>query len=243
MDSRDEPAESATRSEHPVDGSTAEGPAAVDSPTDESATDPPTLSKAGLALGWREHRRYFFASVVLFALGTVVGLAIHGQVDLFEAMGLDSLGDVLPENPTATFVFLNNARVFLLFALAPVTIVGVLLTLAGLLFNGLLVGYVAAAAAAQVGVGFVLLALIPHGIIELPALFLGSAIGFRIVAVPVLYLLDRRERLWTRAEIGRVALLLVVGVLALAVAAVIEMHLTVWLLEQFFGGVQSGAAR
>ncbi|WP_435334149.1 stage II sporulation protein M [Haloarchaeobius sp. TZWWS8] len=225
---------------------TAASDAAVDSDSGPATApppaDPPTFSEQGLRLAWREHRPYVLASTVLFLLGVVFGVVIWGRVDLFAALGFESLGDVLPQNPTATTIFLNNARVFLIFALAPITVLGILLTVAGLLFNGVLVGYVATGVTGQVGLGFVLLALAPHGILELPALFVGSAIGFRLIAVPLFYLLGSRESLWTRGELERAGLLVVLGILVLGVAAVIEMHVTTWLLEQFFPAARGAAA-
>ncbi|WP_435320156.1 stage II sporulation protein M [Haloarchaeobius sp. TZWSO28] len=226
MSAASDPADTAAASESEVVDPPADSPPARD--------DPPSWTTAALRLAWREHRPYVGFSVALFLVGIVVGIGIYSAgIDLFAAMGLESFADLLPEDPTATFVFLNNTRVFFIFIFGALT--GGLLTLVGLLFNGLLVGYVASLAAAQAGIGFVLLALAPHGVLELPALFVASAVGFRVIGVVVSYVLDRRETLWTRAEVERTLLLVLVAWVALGIAAVIEMHVTTWVLEQVFG--------
>ncbi|WP_439028258.1 stage II sporulation protein M [Haloarchaeobius sp. DT45] len=228
MSAASDPADAAAESS---EGDPETPPPRDDAPAHDA---PPSWTTDALRLAWREHRPYVGFSVASFVVGIVVGVGLYASgFDLFAAMGLESLGDVLPEDPTATFIFLNNTRVFFIFILGALT--GGLLTLAGLLFNGVLVGYVAAGAAAQVGPAFVLLALAPHGVLELPALFVASSVGFRIIGVVVTYVLDRRDHLWTRAEVNRTLLLVLVAWVTLGVAAVIEMHVTTWLLEQVFG--------
>jgi stage II sporulation protein M len=196
--------------------------------------DPPTLSWEGLALAWREHRRYVAFSAVLFLLSIPLGVALwQGGFDMFGAMGFDSPSEMFPDDIDALFIFLNNTRAFFVFVLGALT--GGILTTIGLVFNGILVGYVVTPAAAQEGFGFVLLALLPHGVLELPALFVGAAIAYRFLGNIVLYVFDRRDHFYTRGEVKRTGLLVVVSVAALAVAAAVEMHVTTWLLEQVYG--------
>lgn len=47
-------------------------------------------------------------------------------------------------------------------------------------FNGYLVGVIAYLAAQEKGLLFILLALLPHGILELPMVFLAAGIGLRL---------------------------------------------------------------
>ncbi|WP_435348288.1 stage II sporulation protein M [Haloarchaeobius sp. HRN-SO-5] len=198
-------------------------------------TDPPSLSLAALGLAWREHRPYVAFATVVFALSVVVGVAIAGEVDLFGLFGFESFGDMFPEDPGALFVFTNNTRAFFVFIAGALT--GGILTTFGLVFNGILVGYVSALAAGQFSVGFVLLALAPHGVLELPALFVAAGVAYRLVGVPVQYVLGRRDHLFTRPELERTLLLVVVAWVALAVAAVVEIHVTTWLIEQVYGSI------
>ncbi len=75
-------------------------------------------------------------------------------------------------------IFLNNAFVSLLFL-----VMGLLLGILPVLFvafNGYVVGVLSQMVAEEQGMLFILLALVPHGIIELPMVFLAAGIGLRL---------------------------------------------------------------
>ena len=81
------------------------------------------------------------------------------------ASGLDVFLGILSNNVVACIIFLAS---------------GLVLGIPPLLFmalNGFYVGYVAFNAAHQKGIGFVLASLLPHGVIEIPAIVLCSAMG------------------------------------------------------------------
>lgn len=72
-------------------------------------------------------------------------------------------------------IFTNNLIASLMFVLS-----GLLLGIPPLLFivfNGFFVGWIAFAAAKEVGLGFVILTLIPHGFIEIPTISFSAAMG------------------------------------------------------------------
>ncbi len=75
-------------------------------------------------------------------------------------------------------IFLNNAFVSLLFLVLGLAL-GVLPVLF-IAFNGYLVGVISYLVAQERGLLFILLALLPHGILELPMVFLAAAIGLRL---------------------------------------------------------------
>lgn len=75
-------------------------------------------------------------------------------------------------------IFLNNAFVSLLFL-----VLGLVLGIFPVLliaFNGYIVGVISHIAAQERGLIFIFLALLPHGIIELPMVFLSAGIGVRL---------------------------------------------------------------
>jgi len=187
-----------------------------------------------LGLAAREHRRHLLFSVALFLLGTLggVGLVAEG-VDLFAQLGLDGPGGVFPAEPTVPFLLANNTRAFAVFLLGALTLG--LLTAFGLVVNGVLVGYVGAIAGSQQGLDFVVLAIAPHGILELPALFVASAVAFRVVARAALRVAGRRDTVQTRAEWRRTLGFVAAAWIALAVAAVVEIHVTFPLVEALYG--------
>lgn len=186
-----------------------------------------------LHTGWAEHRRYVAFSLGLFVLGTVAGAAMYGRVDLFAALGVDDLQDMLPGEFTLWDLYGNNARVLLLMVVGALT--AGLLTAVALLFNGVILGYVGALVAGERGPLFVAVGILPHGVFELFAFFVASAIGFRIVANTALRITNRREVVLGRGGWLRAGLLLVGALLVLFVAAVVEVFATGALLQLLFG--------
>lgn len=199
-----------------------------------------------LSAGWIEHRRTTWFSIGLFAFGIVIGgLLLALGVDLFEFVFEaleDEFEELVPEDPeadeaaqiefTATFFIANNSIPFLM------TIVGALsvgmLTLAILVFNGVIVGNLGAAMAGLIGIDYVVLGLAPHGIFELAAIFLGAAVGFRIVSRFAERIAGRRDAFFTRAYLSQTAALVVFAWLLLVLAAFVEAYVTPELLEFFF---------
>lgn len=193
----------------------------------------PRHTAGELATAWREHWPYVKLAAALFALGALLGAALLVlDVDLFAMLGIEAADDALVDEFTTATILVNNTGVFIL------TVVGIfsfgLLTALVLLFNGAVVGFVAIPAAGDVGVGFVLVALLPHGILELPALFVAAAVAFRLLHRFAQRVRDRRERLLEPGELPRIGLLLAVAWLVLAIAAAVEVHVTVWLVETLF---------
>jgi len=84
-------------------------------------------------------------------------------------------------DPPATLalkLFLNNLQACIILFLGGVTF-GLLTTFV-LIVNGVLVGAVAQISMKLQGLPFVIAALAPHGIVELPALFISGGLGFML---------------------------------------------------------------
>ncbi|WP_162991448.1 stage II sporulation protein M [Halostella salina] len=187
-----------------------------------------------LALAAREHRRYLLFSLGVFLVGTLGGVGLVVQdVDLLAELGFSEIRGVIPGELTVLSLLANNTRAFAIMLLGALTLG--LLTAFGLVVNGVLVGYVGAIAGGQQGLGFVLLAIAPHGVLELPALFVASAVAFRVVARTALRVAGRRDSVQTRAEWRRTLGFVAAAWIALAVAAVIEIHVTFPLVEALYG--------
>lgn len=75
-------------------------------------------------------------------------------------------------------IFLNNAFLSLLFLVLGLAL-GVLPVLF-IAFNGYIVGVIVYLIAQERGLLFILLGLLPHGILELPMVFLAAGIGLRL---------------------------------------------------------------
>ncbi|WP_323191417.1 stage II sporulation protein M [Halostella sp. PRR32] len=187
-----------------------------------------------LSLALREHRRYLLVSVGLFLLGTVVGVGLVARgVDLLAELELDSLQQVFPAEPTVSFILVNNTRAFLVFLVGALSLG--LITVLGLVVNGVLLGYVGALAAGNEGIGFVVLAIAPHGILELPALFAASAVAFRVVARAGARIAGRRSTVMSVDEWRRTAGFVAAAWVVLAVAAFVEIYVTFGLVEALYG--------
>lgn len=208
--------------------------------TGEAVADPPAGSPWDLRLAWAEYRGHVAAATALFAVSLLTGLAMAvSGVDFLELLGIQSFEEILPEDFefTAWNVFRNNARVYAILVVGAIS--AGLVTAFVLAFNGVLIGWVAGFAAAQVGAGPILALLAPHGVFELPAFWLGGGVGLRLVHLAVNYLRGARDHFLTRAEWWRTALLVGVGLAMVAVAAVIEVYVTPAIAEAIYGDIAS----
>ncbi|MGE5528635.1 MAG: stage II sporulation protein M [Patescibacteria group bacterium] len=183
---------------------------------------------------WRRARGYFWLGAAVFFAGIVLGALLpalspgltRGMLDLMaQKFGpiLKQIGELGPAGGVLV-IFANNLRAALVTMAAGFTLI---LPAVALFLNGLLVGLTAVRGRAALG-GF-LLTVLPHGVLELPALFLASALGWRMGAVFWREVLGRfrsgelRELLGDLKRLGPVLLAL------LAAASLIEILVSAWL--------------
>ncbi|MFC3959039.1 stage II sporulation protein M [Halovivax cerinus] len=190
-----------------------------------------------LANGWAEHRRYTGGAAGLFFLGVAGGLALGATgVNLLqlitEVTGQDPFAGIEESDLTAWWFVQNNTIPFLV-SIAGAVSLG-LLSAYVIGFNGLLVGNVVWFTGGLVGVDYILVGLLPHGIFELTALFVAAGVGFRIVHRLVARITGRREAFVTRAYLRRTAALVVFAWFLLVLAAFVETYVTSPLLETVF---------
>jgi len=129
----------------------------------------------------RRLRPYLVTSIILFSVGLMIGLMIVNRfpqmADTFES-SLASFIQVfrgLPKFKLAAAIFVNNTVKTLAMMLLG-TLLGVIPAFF-LIVNGAAVGMVMSLSGQTRGVWVALLSVLPHGILELPAVFLGTAIG------------------------------------------------------------------
>ena len=131
-------------------------------------------------------RPYLIASILLFGFGFVIGsMVVHRfpqMVDNFESSlaGFISVFRGLPKAQLALAIFINNT----LKTFAVILLGAILGVIPGcfLLLNGAVLGMVLSLSGQLRGHWVTLLSLLPHGILELPAVFLGTAIGLMMGA-------------------------------------------------------------
>lgn len=192
-----------------------------------------------LADGWDEHRLYVWFATGLFGFGTIVGaLLVAFGVDLTELL-LEMLMEEFDEEElaggidlSATFFITNNTPPFLAAIVGALTLGFVTATI--MLFNGVLIGNLVFAIGLETGVGPIVALIVPHGIFELPALFVAAGVGFRLLHRAGQRIAGTRDALFTRAYLVRTGALVAFGWLLLVLAAFVEAYLTVPIAELFF---------
>lgn len=188
-------------------------------PTSSVARSRQTFESGVRALGAfaRGHAGELLASTALFAAGLGLGLVLGGRVDhIFVASIEQRLGGVGPLGSFFEYAANNwsvaAAQVFAGFAVGVPTVVV-------LLFNGTVIGALYQfETAPEVLLAFV----VPHGLIEIPALLVSGALGLHLGTVAVRYAVGTVDRGRLVEEIDS-AFRVVVGLaLAFVAAAAIE---------------------
>ncbi|UVI29778.1 stage II sporulation protein M [Paenibacillus spongiae] len=201
---------------------------------------------------WREltghmksMRHYLAFSTIILLAGMVVGgtnpmldTFIRGQID-----GLRQVAETIDSsaNPTIgfmVFIFFNNVIKSIL-----VMYLGALFGIVPILFlaiNGMILGYFVSQAAAQGGdvlFTIVVKGLLPHGILEIPAIIIACAYGLRFgkLSFQGIGAAFGRKPGWGKEVerfVVRTVPVMVLLVVMLLAAAVIESTFTVWLLSR-----------
>ncbi|TMV44054.1 stage II sporulation protein M [Paenibacillus mesophilus] len=193
---------------------------------------------------FKEMNNYFIAAALVFAAGIVLG---YGYSERFEAVlqsqieGLRELAKSIQAKDHSMlwlfgFIFLNNALKSILIIFAGIFFG--LLPIGFLLINGMVIGYLAELQADAGLMGVFFKGILPHGIIEIPAIIVACAYGIKfgsIMGKGLLRLLSSRGRNLFAADLERFIKLTVplIGLLvvSLLVAAIIESTITPWLIR------------
>ena len=175
-------------------------------------------------------RPYGMASIILFALGALGGglaITLYPEAasqlqDLLKQFAKMFHG--MPKLKLAAWIFLNNSLKTLLAIL-----LGPLLGLAPVVFlivNGAILGAVIPVAIESKGLWHSIMTIVPHGILELPAIFLVTSIGIKLGLHPFRHLAGKADTTFL-SELGH-GLRLFFGVILplLLVAAAIEVFVT-----------------
>lgn len=178
----------------------------------------------------RELWPYIRAASLLLALAVVAGALVANHSAFARVQIGASLGGFaelflgVPKPLLALLIFVNNAvKTFLVvvlgfaFAIMPLVFITV---------NGAAIGVVLHLSTQARGIGISLLAIVPHGVFELPAILLGAGIGLMLGAKATKRLF-RGVPFQPRYELGRAVKFYVTTILPLLLlAAVIEAYLT-----------------
>ncbi len=168
----------------------------------------------------KESRYFLLLAIMLFAASAIVGYIFAPSFGFFDSIlkdvlkqteGLDALQLII-------FIFRNNFMSALL-----AIVFGVLLGIFPIfnaLMNGALIGYVSAKAVSVAGFS-ILLSLVPHGIFELPAIFIAIGLGVKLGTFVFVPAQKRKKELLRRVDRSLKVIVTIILPL-LVIAAIIE---------------------
>jgi len=179
-------------------------------------------------------RRYVPVAALVLGASAVAGFLLGSAVPIASLPTAE--GGATGPFPALTTVDLavNNLVAMVALSLGAVSLG--LITLLGLVLNGLLIGAVVGIAVQQVDPLVVAMLIVPHGVLEIPALLVASAVGLRFAWLTVRYIRGLEETLVTRRDLREAGGLLLFSALLIVVAAYIEANLTLELAEAVAGG-------
>ncbi|UCC17910.1 MAG: stage II sporulation protein M [Dehalococcoidales bacterium] len=180
-------------------------------------------------------RKCLLISAGLFIFGLVLGMLIHTEragLFLAEAAALDEMADIiapLPQIVIFIFILLKNISVIVLsFVFSPLLCIVPVITL---IFNGGVIGLVSTIIIEEESLPFLLAGLLPHGVLELPALVMGEAVAlsFGIAVLRGILGKDQRDVILSNLKSNLKYLAISAGLFL--TAAVIETFITPLLLD------------
>ena len=173
---------------------------------------------------------YLVASVILLAVGTAIGITAIFHYPDFAHQLADSLSGFvkifrgMPKLQLAGAIFFNNALKTLVVILLG-TLLGVI-AMVFLVVNGAALGIAIYLSTQSRGLWPSLLAILPHGVLELPAVLLGTSIGLMLGGHSIKKFLTNTETT-LGSELGQaLKFFLVVIVPLLMLAALVEVFIT-----------------
>ena len=183
---------------------------------------------------FRELRPFLFTTVLLFALGSIAGSLLAGH-STFPGLKInESLGGFaqmfinLPKPILALMIFANNAVKTLL-----VIVLGIAFAIVPLVFvlvNGVAIGVVLHLATQSKGFAYSILAIVPHGVFELPGVLCGAAIGL-MLGNKAIRRLFRKSEFKVGSELSRALKIFATTIVPLLlIGAITEAYLTAALL-------------
>lgn len=195
------------------------------------------------SLGFRRNEvkssiwKLFLTVSILFIASAFYGY-INGEKFYFLTQTLKRFYgmEILKINPflLMTFIFSNNA--FKSFIIIPLGVVLAIPPIIFIVFNGFIVGLIAYEVISKLGEKGLLyfaVAVLPHGVFELPAVFLSAALGVRVGLATIAKLRGGGDVGWVWIEGLKTYAYKVLPILF--IAAVVEAFITPQIISFFFG--------
>lgn len=186
--------------------------------------------------------RYVTVAALLLLASGLVGYALGSQVPAswLQAPGTAGQSPFTPPDLTTVSLAAHNLGALFVMALGAVSLGTA--TVLSLVLNGLVIGAVVAIALKQVSPVVVAALIVPHGLVEIPALLVVAAVGLRFGWLSIQYLRGRTDTLLTTRDLREAGWLLALAVALIVVAAFIEANLTLEVADRFTDADLSGVA-
>jgi stage II sporulation protein M len=207
----------------------------------------------------KDSKYYVLLATLIFCLGSWLGYVFSDAFEALIQLMLDQLKDIVEELEkrqdvyyTAWFIFLNNSKAALM--MIGLGAIFFIMPMISLFANGLAIGYIMKATSVSgvaSPVDMFIFGILPHGILELPAILvaggIGIFLGFRLLVWVVKLFMrllgnDRGDprALWEEegkpvllSRMKGVAFLIILLVITLFLAAAIEGFITPGLIERY----------
>ncbi len=180
------------------------------------------------------YKKWIIIAASLFGAGFTLGLTTPPGIFGPQANSIAALEELadflttLPKFLVFVIIFITNALTLVVsFILSPILCLWPILVLT---LNGWLLAFVAAVIVQEKSLGFVLAGLLPHGIIELPALILAEAAALSFGTAAILALFKKERRNLLLPSLKKNLRYLLIALALLLPAAIIETFVTPLLL-------------
>ncbi len=180
------------------------------------------------------YKRWIIIASLLFGAAFAFGLAAPASINSLLSDDIAALEELaallapLPQFVVFIIIFIKNVSVLLLsFILSPILC---LMPILALTVNGWLLAVVSAVVTEEKSLGFLLAGVLPHGIIELPALILGQAAALSFGTAAILALFKKERRTLLLPNLKQNLRYLLIAFTLLLPAAIIETYITPLLL-------------
>jgi stage II sporulation protein M len=175
------------------------------------------------------YKWWILVALIIFSVGIILGLATPATSTnpiSEEITALEKLSELVAPFKVSTviFIFMKNTLALLLsFVLSPILCLMPVLTLS---VNGWILALVSSAIVQEKSLGFLLAGVLPHGIIELPALFIGEAAALSFGAAVMVALFKKEKRSLLSSSLRQNSKYLFIALALLLPAAIIETYIT-----------------
>ncbi|MDQ2071969.1 stage II sporulation protein M [Haloarcula sp. H-GB4] len=186
--------------------------------------------------------RYVPVAALILLGSVLLGYGLGSQVptEWLQNPGTTGENPFISAELTTLSLTINNLGALLVMALGAISLGS--MTVLSLILNGLLIGVVVGIALKQVSPIVVAALIVPHGLIEIPALLIVAAVGLRFGWHTIQYIRGSVDTLVTEQDLQEAGWLLVTAAVLIVIAAYIEANLTLEIASQYTDTDLSGVA-